>query len=355
MRIMFVIVSMNRGGAENVASVLSNEFVRIGHEVFFVSDKSESEITEYYPLVESVCIEKCFQRKGIVKKILDLRKVIKKYSPDVVLGITPNPSFIAFVASLGTKTHVISTDHDSFERPYKFSLKEYVLKFIVNKIYKCVTVITDADKKVIGNRVKRIEVMPNPLSLEPIKKEIGNRQKKILAVGRLDAWHCKGFDLLINAWSKISEKYPDWTIEIAGEGDAGKLYLMNLIKDNNLENSVVLSGFHYDMNRVYQESEIFVLSSRYEGFGMVLIEAMSQGCACIACDYKGRQSEIIEDESQGLCIEPDNVDLLANAIEKMIADETYRRIVQKNSVERSKFYAADKIARKWVKLLQEFV
>lgn len=87
----------------------------------------------------------------------------------------------------------------------------------------------------------------------------------------------------------------------------------------------------------------------------MLIEAMSQGCAPIACDYKGRQREIIQDDSQGLCCKPDHVEGLADAIQKMIFDEDYRKAVQQNAVERSKFYELNHIISMWDDLLKNIL
>lgn len=105
---------------------------------------------------------------------------------------------------MGTKTHVIMTEHDSFERPPSapMSKKESFCKFYLNRIYECVTVITQADKDYIGNRLKHVEVMPNPLLLQPVK-EILQKEKVIIAAGRLGVWHYKGFDLLIKAWGYL--------------------------------------------------------------------------------------------------------------------------------------------------------
>lgn len=197
--------------------------------------------------------------------------------------------------------------------------------------------------------------MPNPLSMPPVEILRVERKKRILAAGRLNIWHCKGFDILIKAWARIQEKYPDWVVEIAGEGESGRVYLESLIAENHLENRVVLSGFHLNIKDFFSDSEIFVLSSRYEGFGMVLIEAMSQGAACIACDYKGRQREIIQDDSQGLCVESENEDALANALSKMIEDEGYRKQVQENGWKRSQDFTPDKIGENWVHLLEDLL
>ena len=104
---------------------------------------------------------------------------------------------------------------------------------------------------------------------------------------------------------------------------------------------------------MFRESEIFVLSSRYEGFGNVLLEAMSQGCACIACDYKGRQREIIRNETEGLCIEPEDVEQLAKAILRMITDEVYRNSVRINGISCSKDHDVSIIADRWLNMFEE--
>lgn len=183
--------------------------------------------------------------------------------------------------------------------------------------------------------------MPNPLLLKPIN-DIPLKEKTVLAAGRVDAWYVKGFDVLIKSWKKIQDlndnvndddNLRDWWLKIAGDGKQESFeYLMNLLPDGGWKNlndndddndnksgiwrsekyHIEFLGFQKDMESLYKKSEIFVLSSRYEGFGLVLIEAMSQGCAPIACDYKGRQREIIQDDSQGLCCEPDHVEDLAD-------------------------------------------
>lgn len=104
---------------------------------------------------------------------------------------------------------------------------------------------------------------------------------------------------------------------------------------------------------IYQRSSIFVLSSRYEGFGLVLIEAMSQGCACVACDYKGRQSEILEDGKDGIVCSTESVEDLKKSIEKMISDKELREKYQNRAIERAEYYSIDNTMIRWENLLQK--
>ena len=387
MKIMIVLACLQGGGAERVATLWAGAFVELGHEVVLATDRKKSDAPFIYPIHEKVKVVKCFfshQKtpkgwraflkryanilyravrclRGSINICLALREEIKKFQPDVVISIMHPVSLYALIATWGIPCPVIATEHNAFERPKEtpLSFSQRFFKFVANKWFPIVTVLTEADRIFIGNRLKNVYVMPNPLALEPINEIIKSRRKQIVASGRLDDWYYKGFDLLIKAWGKIKNKYPDWVVNISGrshtEGRDTEKYLNKLIEENGVSGSCFLSGFHSDMEQLFSESEIFVLSSRYEGFGLALIEAMSQGCACIAADYKGRQREIIRNESEGLCILPDSEDALIIALEKMIKDETYRKQVQQNAPLRSRDYLPLTIAHEWEKLIANVV
>lgn len=383
MKIMLVVSMLQGGGAERVAVTLANEFVFKGHHVIFATDKTRSDEPFVYPLEYSVKVVKCFcyaptsnifllwlkRYMNLIYKIfraihrytkqyIRLRQTIVKEQPDVILGILHAGSFPALIASIGTNSIAISSERNAFERPLTapMSRTDRFFKFTVNKLYKAVTVLTEADKNYIGNRLKNVYVMPNPLSFDAIdnRKLAEKRKKQIVAAGRIYAWHVKGFDNLIRAWGKIADDCEGWVLNIAGKGSESSLnYLKQLAKECRVEDTVVFSGFHSDMKSFYQESEIFVLSSRYEGFGMVLLEAMSQGCACIACDYGGRQREIIRSDKEGCCIDPDNVEQLSDAIHRMVMDDAYRQSVRYHGVLRSQAYSTSNITDLWLNLFEK--
>lgn len=149
-----------------------------------------------------------------------------------------------------------------------------------------------------------------------------------MAVGRLNSWHVKGFDLLINAWLKIAPKYPDWKLKIIGYGsDVNRNYIKSLAKNIN-SNQFEILDFDKNIVEHYRKAAIFVLSSRYEGFGMALVEAMSQGCACIACDYKGRQQEIITNMENGLIAEANDSNSICHILDNLLSDATLQHQLQ---------------------------
>ena len=378
MKILLVCVKLNGGGAERVGVLIANSLAERGHQVSIVSNLYEPVVYDVDKRIgiHSMNPNTTNEYKKWGAAIINIRKEISREKPDIIVGIMYLCSLAAKIASIGTGIPVVMTEHNSFERPESapFKKKDLFFKFKVNKIYDYVTVLTEADKKVIGNRLKRVEVMPNPLLLKPYYEE-HQREKRLIAAGRVDAWHYKGFDILVKAWNQIYHKYPEWRLEIAGLCDRPRNYLriVNLIQDFKIEDRTKLLGYRTDVEQLYRDSEIFVLSSRYEGFGLVLIEAMSQGCAPIACDYKGRQKEIIGDPPKsslnredfqnggieicenGLLCEPDNVEALAKAMEKMISDNKFRHKVQQNAVKRSEFYNLERTGERWEKFLEKVI
>lgn len=381
MKILIVCSNLGFGGAERVAVSLANGFYSRGHRVIVATNLYEK---VNFSLDEGVVVENIFStNKNIFKKwtssVKDIRKLIKSHQPEVVIGIMELCSLTAKISTIGTGIPVVATDHYTFDRPQNapFTKQQWFFKFIVNYIYKHITVLTEADKKVISNRFNGVTVMPNPLSLQPVK-ELPHKENIVLAAGRIGGWYAKGFDVLLQAWSKtmrnegnVKMRNDNWWLKIAGDGKKKDFeYLMSFLEDSDFKIQlssdgqkiwrsekyhIELLGFQKDMESLYKKSEIFVLSSRYEGFGLVLIEAMSQGCACIACDYKGRQREIIQDDSQGLCCKPDNVKELADVIQKMMTDEHYRRTVQQEAIERSKFYDMEHTMDRWEAYLKKVI
>ena len=401
MKVLLVCVKLNGGGAERVGVLMANSLADRGHQVSIVSNLYEPVIYDVDKRISihSMNPNTTNEYKKWSAAIINIRKEIRREKPDIIVGIMYLCSLAAKIASIGTGIPVVMTEHNSFERPESapFKKKDLFFKFKVNKIYDYVTVLTEADKKIIGNRLKRVEVMPNPLLLKPYYEE-HHREKRLIAAGRVDAWHYKGFDILVKAWNQIYHKYPEWRLEIAGLCDRPRNYLriVNLIQDFKIEERTKLLGYRTDVEQLYRDSEIFVLSSRYEGFGLVLIEAMSQGCAPIACDYKGRQKEILKETNQlethpsppclgrepnsaessiknsslnredfqkagieicenGILCEPENVEALAQAMDKMISDEDYRRKVQQNAVKRTEFYNLERTGERWEKFLEKVI
>ena len=380
MKIFLVCNSLGGGGAERVHVNLANGFAQRGHEVYLIADVNQP---ASYPVDEQVhVLPLCPQSTNKLKKwggaVSMLRKNIKKYKPDVVIGNMHLCSSVSRIAAVGTHTPVVMTIHHALEsKEYDgFSKSEKFLDRHSPSIYAATTVLTEADKEVMNNKYrqkKNIVVMPNPLTFTPIRVTdngqmvndqgtVVEKEKIILAAGRLNDWKCKGWDLLIKAWALINGQmtigngqFDDqslaisgWRLQIAGTGSEQDFsFLKQLCKENEVEDSVEFLGYRTDMKELYQKASIYCLSSRSEGLPMVLIEAMSQGCAPVACENLGRTKEIITNEKEGLLFKTADVNDLAKQLSRMITDSEYRNRVQRAAVKRSAYFQIDHIIDIW--------
>ncbi|AZB21740.1 glycosyltransferase family 4 protein [Kaistella haifensis] len=174
--------------------------------------------------------------------------------------------------------------------------------------------------------------------------------KKVISVGRLTEQ--KGYIFLIEAWAIIKNKKSDWTLEIYGEGD---LYneLFHQIKDSNLENHVFLKGRTNQVQEKILESSIFALSSRYEGFPMVLLESMACGVPVVSFDCETGPAEIIENNDCGILVENRNVLKLAEAILTLMDDKDLRKKKGEIAKIKSANFSKSKIMTQWMDLFAE--
>lgn len=355
-----MVYNLTGGGAERVASLWANGFAQSGHAVTVITEISDDKQFTY-DISSKVKINPISINNTIFRRLIRvlglyhlqfkyrLRRLLIKLKPDICIGVMGKYALDAYKCSRDLNCKIINTEHNAYDRPGFFKERPDIIKmkYQTNKLFDCVTVLTEADTKVPGVPLDNIFVLPNPLAYTPTNI-IPNKDKTILAVGRLDVWEVKGFDVLINAWGSIAVRYPDWKLIIAGTGsEKSKRYLQKLANNYNLKSQIEFVGFCNDIYELYRSSSIFVLSSRYEGFGLVLVEAMSQGCACIACDFNGRQKEIIQNDTQGIICETGDVSALIRAIKKMIEDDLYRENCRVQAVERAKFYTIENIMERW--------
>lgn len=170
-----------------------------------------------------------------------------------------------------------------------------------------------------------------------------------MAVGRLDRQ--KGFDLLIRAWKQVSEQCPGWQLDIYGDG-LQKDELQRIIEDNDLQNVVFLRGRTNDVAAEYARHSMFVLSSRYEGFGLVLVEAGVCGLPLVSFDCQQGPAEIIMPEN-GILVRPvGDIDALAAAICKLAKNEKLRRTMGQHALELAAKFNLEDIAEEWRQTLE---
>jgi len=358
MKILVTSKRINSGGAERMAVIIANGLLGRGHQVGVLASLQtgkdfnlEDGIDRFHVPV----LDNNGQKNGSELETLKrIRAVVSEYKPNVIIGVMEEWTFRIWLACLGLGIKIISTDHNAFERPESHSLtkRERFFKFYSNYLYSALTVLTQADAKLLNGRFKHTYVMPNPTTFKALETVPTKSAKVVLAVGRTYDWYVKGFDLLIRAFGEIAKDFPQWKLRIVGGSDSGAdSPIFAIIRERGIRDQVEFVNFTPNVIDEYRNAEIFCLSSRYEGFGLVLVEAMSQGCACIACDYKGRQREIITSDSEGICIEADNEELLAQSLRKMMSDNEYRQIARLGAIKRARELSLEKYMDKWENIL----
>jgi glycosyltransferase involved in cell wall biosynthesis len=175
-----------------------------------------------------------------------------------------------------------------------------------------------------------------------------SRGPTIVAMGRLN--YQKGFDLLIEAFARVAPRHPDWNLLILGEGEQREA-LERQTRALRLEGRISLPGFVQDPHKVLAQSEIFVLSSRWEGFALALAEAMAAGLPVISFDCPSGPSEYIDHGESGILVQPENPSALANALEGLVSDpETRHHLATRAQQNVARFQPA-KILDQWEALL----
>ena len=213
-------------------------------------------------------------------------------------------------------------------------------------------VLTESDARSYAEAVPspaRVEVIPNALSWEPVP-EVGDRTPTILAVGRLTPQ--KGFDLLLEAFATVAPQRPGWRLEICGEGGQHQR-LGDLIDAQGLGGAARLLGRVRGIRERMAQASVFVLSSRFEGFPLVLLEAMASGMAIVSFDCPTGPASLITHEENGLLIPPRDTDALARALLRVTADPDLRRRLAEGGLAAAERYRPEVIAEQWHTLLDD--
>ena len=211
-------------------------------------------------------------------------------------------------------------------------------------------VLTEEDRGYWG-ALPNIEVIPNAAIFPFINRQSDVSVHRVIAVGRLD--YQKGFDRLIEAWDLVQRdtEHSDWHLDIFGQGEWREM-LQQMIVERGLMQTVHLNKPTNAIWDEYLRSSILVMSSHYEGFGMVLIEAMACGVPVISFDCKCGPRDIIEDEVNGLLVPEGNIEGLASALMRLMDDELLRRHMSVCAARVTERYSEERVMGQWMRLFQ---
>ena len=359
------------GGVERVLTTKANYLAEVaGYDITIVLTDGKGK-EPYYPLSPKVKIiqldinfEELWHLSFIKKVFVYLKKqrIFKKKLTDTLMELRPDITVsllrreINFLTSIkdGSKKvgeiHINKDHYRNFEGENINFIKKLFSQWWMNNLIKNLKkldkfiVLTETDRK-SWKEIQNVSVIPNPLSTFPnITSSLTNKQ--VIAVGRYA--YEKGFEMLIDSWNIVHKKHPEWVLRIYGIDIIKNL--SPIIKEKDLLNSIIPMDSTPQIYKAYQDSSIYACSSRFEGFGMTLIEAMSCGVPCISFDCPHGPRNIITDGKNGYLVEPYKIEALAERICHLIENEELRKEMGKEARKRAEDFTIDDIMGKWIKL-----
>ena len=356
MKILYVLdVFSENGGVERIvsekANILSTQY---HHNITLISLYVDNRIEQYnldnsvnkvklnVPFVKrtnNMILKYIYRIRTILIAIHRLNKVVKKLDPDIIFFTTTLGAII--LPFCHTNAMIIYESHLA----RNFSPFNHLF-FLTELKAERIICLTSGDAKEY-KYAKRVDIIPN--FINDVKSCVKDYSvKKAIAVGRLE--YQKGFDILIDLWKEISKQYPNWQLDIYGEGSYRDKLQQQIVK-LQLEDKVNLCGRSNNIFEIYPQYSIHLMTSRYEGLPMTLIEAQSCGLPSVVFNFQYGASDIIFNECNGFIVEQGNNKLFVEAIYKLLSSEKLRKEFGKNALSIGRSYSKENIFSKWVELI----
>ncbi len=377
MKIAYCIKSLAiHGGIERVISTKANYLARRGYEVVIITTDQKGR--DYsFPLAESIKhydlglnyeddnklgrwgrIKALYQKRSVHKQRLEA--LLQELKADIVVSTFFEEANI--LAKIKDRSKKVLELHSSMYRwVYMYPKEQKLLRLVgqarilLDKLlirkYDQFVVLTNEDKELWGRNDIKVIYNPSPIEkeVEPLKDET-KEIKKVLAVGRY--FYGKNFDVLIEIWSKISPSFPDWQLEIIGDGPLRSRFEQQ-VNDLGLKDKVLLTKTTNQIEAYYRQADIMTLISEYEGLPMVLVEAQSMGLPIVAYSCPCGPRDIITDGEDGFLIAPNDREAFAKRLIQLIQDKELRQEMGAKAKENSKRFDLETVMPQWDALFNQ--
>ena len=329
---------------------LSDKVSLVNLDITHLNDYKKNRIQAYYILYKKYKLHK--------KKLKDFLLTI---NPDII--ISTNSSEKHFIRNIHIPSNPVIIREIHYNSNYRYiyakSIWEKLLAVIgqyldyhfIQNIDRII-VLTHEDKERNWKNNPKVAVIPNPLIANPEDLRTNYNNKIAIAVGRLSFE--KNFISLINAWNLVHQKHPNWILQIWGKGPQED-ELRHKINEYKLKDNILLMGTSNEIHKKMSNASIFILSSICEGFGMVLIEAMSCGLPVISYDCPCGPKDIIRNNLNGILVTTNDEKMLASHIIELIEDMKTMSKIGHAAIERSHDFSMDKIIAEWMKLFNNSI
>lgn len=369
MKLCIFISSLRPGGAERVATTFANHWIKKGWQVTIITLAGTDQ--DFYPVssaVKRVALDRAGNSYGVLtglwnnlSRLRALRHAIKRENPDIALGLMPSNNILCGLACMGTGVVAVGSEHNhppaqGLRQPWS-TLRRLVYPrlFAVSSL-----TVKSAAWIRVHTHARRVPIIPNPITyplpngdpvIDPsvIRKTLGG-EKVLLAVGRLVEQ--KGFDRLLTAFSRVYPDHPEWRLVILGEGPLRKN--LNSQRDElGLARIVAFPGVVGNLGAWYSAADAYVMTSRFEGFGNTLAEALTYGLPSVAVDCETGPSDIIRHDIDGILVPQDDPDALVGALNRLLGDADLRQQFSQRAVDARDRFAIDRSAGIWTQIFKE--
>ena len=354
MRVVILTSSLVMGGAERVAVSLANYLSKRNVETYLmVFDNKESAycIDDSVNYVKNINNVEKGKLKSFFQRIKYLFKTLNKIKPDIVFTLFYDITFYALFYkffSNSKKLKIISSERNHPKSEKRRGLKGK-LNVLASRLCDGFIFQTERAKKYYPKKVQDKSVVIHNGISNPLVNQIDSknlRSKKIItSMGRLE--NQKAHDIMIRAFAKVIEEFPDYELVIHGEGSKRE-YLESLIRELNLEKNVKLPGKNENALIEVANGKIFLLTSRYEGMPNALMEAMAIGMPCISTDCEMGPAELISDGINGFLVQVDNIEELADKIIMLLKDPKLQDAISLESLKINETHSSDHIFSKYL-------
>ena len=363
MRVTLIIFSLSCGGAERVIAIMANYWAEKGWRITLLTfdDGRDPPFYDLHPAIMrrplGIAGHSATPIQGVVnnlKRLRVLRRAIRESAPQVVLSFMHTTNVRILLATLGLRLPVIVCEQISLTHSQIGKVWKILRRWTYSRAT-CLVVLTQGNLAYFSEAVqRRAHVIPNParLTFGSSIADPNHMAKTVVAMGRLEKQ--KGFDLLQKAFADISPKHPDWLLVIWGEG-ALRAELEALRDELGLQGRVSFPGLTREPDEKMRRAELFVLSSRYEGFPLVLCEAMASGLPVVSFDCPTGPREIIRDGIDGILVPPGDVRALASAMDRLMYDDSERKRLAVRAAEVVERFGVEKVMGMWEAVLHDAI
>lgn len=345
------------GGGERVVSNMANyfsakfsynvEIISIGlptnHPLFPFDEKVK---IAYLNVDQNISnpVSNIIAKFKALKRLRVYLKINQKKS--IILGIGTYPNVL--LSQIGKTDHLkIGCEHNSFNSVNIFWV---FLRKILYKRLDATVSLTEKDFKNLKKISKKCFVIPNARTFSPILNSPSHNNRQLLAIGRLS--YQKGYDYMLDLFEGLSKDFPDWNLRIIGDGPL-KNWLISEIAKRNFQNRIRLDSTSKNVVDEYLNSSIYLMTSRYEGLPMVLLEAQAFGLPIISFDCNTGPGDIVIDGVNGFLVNPFDVDSMLVQTKNLIEDEALRNRFSKNALLSSNRFSEENIYSKWEQVFYE--